>query len=248
MENNNDFIENNENEIDDNKQSDSSSKKKKIIISVVAVVVVAAVIITAVMLNNDKKAENTGSQTSENASQSQTVNQEDVTVAPGDYAIIDSDSLNNGASTDENTTNSGSSSGGSQNSSQSGGNTGSSSDADDNSQNNENSGDSEEDEKPVSRNVTAYITLPSEGSASDTLEIYVNGELQKFGDESGISVKLNGDTVKFTTEKKYEGVVRVEAKLKSYGTSASQITTEKGDQISFSLPLNRSEENFGQLD
>lgn len=242
MDNNNDFIENNDNNSVENPQNETSKKKKIIIGAVVAVVVIIAVVVAAVMLtsNNDKSE---GAEVTDGVSQSDVSNtQESTTVKPGEYVIVDTESTT-GNSSGSNQNNSSS---GNQNGSQSGGNSGETSNA----YNPDDSGDNDDDKEEVlvKRNITADIILPNDGGATDTLEIYVNGELQKFGEESGISVKLNGQKVQFTTEKQYEGVVRIEAKLKNYGTSASQITTKNGNTVIIPLPLKNTEENFGQND
>ena len=188
---------------------------------------IIAVVVAAVMLtsNNDKSE---GAEGTDGVSQSDVSNTQESTT---------------GNSSGSNQNNSSS---GNQNGSQSGGNSGETSNA----YNPDDSGDNDDDKEEVlvKRKVTAYIELPDDGGAADILEIYVNGKLQKFGEESGASVNINGKKVVFTTDKEYEGVVRIEAKLKKYGTSASQITTKNGDTVSFTLPLDSSEENFGQND
>lgn len=243
MDNNKDFIENN-----NASENNETSKKKKIIIgSVVAAVVVIAVIVVAVMLTSNNSVSEGGVEGADGVSQSDvSETQESTTVKPGEYVIVDTESTTGGSSSNSNGSNQNNSSSGGQNGSQSGGNSGETSndynpdDSEDN--------DDDKDEVLVKRKITAYIELPNDGGASDTLEIYVNGELQKFGEESGVPVNINGKTVIFTTDKEYEGVVRIEAKLKKYGTSASQIAIKNGDTVSFALPLDSSEENFGQLD
>lgn len=242
MDNNNNFIENNDNNSVENPQNETSKKKKVIIGAVVAAIVIIAVVVAAVMLtsNNDKSE---GAEGTDGVSQSDVSNtQESTTVKPGEYVIVDTESTT-GNSSGSNQNNSSS---GNQNGSQSGGNSGDTSNA----YNPDDSGDNDDDKEEVlvKRKVTAYIELPDDGGAADILEIYVNGKLQKFGEESGASVNINGKKVVFTTDKEYEGVVRIEAKLKKYGTSASQITTKNGDTVSFTLPLDSSEENFGQND
>lgn len=245
MDNNNDFIENNDNNSVENSQNETAKKKKIIIGAVAAAVVIIAVIVAAVMLtSNNNQSE--GVEGTDGVSQSDVSNtQESTTVKPGEYVIVDTESTTGSASSNSNGSNQNNSSSGNQNGSQSGGDSGETS----NEYNPDDSEDNDDDEEVlVKRNITANIILPNDGSLSDILEIYVNGELQKFGEESGISVKLNGDTVQFTTEKQYEGVVRIEAKLKNYGTSAAQITTKNGNTVIIPLPLKNTEENFGKLD
>lgn len=245
MDNNNDFIENNDNNSVENSQNETAKKKKIIIGAVAAAVVIIAVIVAAVMLtSNNNQSE--GVEGTDGVSQSDVSNtQESTTVKPGEYVIVDTESTTGSASSNSNGSNQNNSSSGNQNGSQSGGDSGETS----NEYNPDDSEDNDDDEEVlVKRKVTAYIELPNDGGASDILEIYVNGELQKFGEESGVPVNINGKTVIFTTDKEYEGVVRIEAKLKSYGTSASQITTKNGNTVSFALPLDSSEENFGKLD
>ena len=104
-------------------------------------------------------------------------------------------------------------------------------------------GDSEKEE-PISRYIKVEITMPNDGGASDKLFVYVNGELQN---EEGVDVSINGWVYRFRTAEQYEGVVRVEARLRNYGTSASQVSTETGDSVMFSMPLDGSEENFVDL-
>lgn len=102
-----------------------------------------------------------------------------------------------------------------------------------------------EETQPASRRIDVWITMPNDSGAADKLFVYINGELQN---EDGVDVSLNGKVYHFLTEDEYEGVVRVEASLQNYGTKASQISTERGDTVSFSMPLDGSEENFVELD
>lgn len=220
------------------------SKKKKIIIGVaVAVVICAAVaVVCALTLGGNDKEEYTDAPVSTEPTSE---------LAPGiengvfvDGAPTTQPGSSSGSSDQQSGSSGSGSSGGSSSGSQSGssggsGNSGSGSNSG-NSGNSGNTGGSGSQD-PVARQIEIYITLPNDGNVADKLFVSVNGEQQT---QNGIDVQLNGKTYYCITSESYEGVVTVEARLENYGTSATQISTQTGTQVSFSLPLDGSEENF----
>ncbi len=70
------------------------------------------------------------------------------------------------------------------------------------------------------RYITVSVKLPSSGG-SDTLNIYVDGELVKTQ-----TVNFDGSTYKFKTTKKYKGLVTIKAELSSKGKETA-VSTDK---------------------
>lgn len=220
------------------------SKKKKIIIGVaVAVVICAAVaVVCALTLGGNDKEEYTDAPVSTEPVSELTPGIENGVFVDG--APTTQPGSSSGSSDQQSGSSGSGSSGGSSSGSQSGssggsGNSGSGSNSG-NSGNSGNTGGSGSQD-PVARQIEIYITLPNDGNVADKLFVSVNGEQQT---QSGIDVQLNGKTYYCITSESYEGVVTVEARLENYGTNATQISTQTGTQVSFSLPLDGSEENF----
>lgn len=220
------------------------SKKKKIIIGVaVAVVICAAVaVVCALTLGGNDKEEYTDAPVSTEPASELTPGIENGVFVDG--APTTQPGSSSGSSDQQSGSSGSGSSGGSSSGSQSGssggsGNSGSGSNSG-NSGNSGNTGGSGSQD-PVARQIEIYITLPNDGNVADKLFVSVNGEQQT---QSGIDVQLNGKTYYCITSESYEGVVTVEARLENYGTNATQISTQTGTQVSFSLPLDGSEENF----
>ncbi len=220
------------------------SKKKKIIIGVaVAVVICAAVaVVCALTLGGNDKEEYTDAPVSTEPVSELTPGIENGVFVDG--APTTQPGSSSGSSDQQSGSSGSGSSGGSSSGSQSGssggsGNSGSGSNSG-NSGNSGNTGGSGSQD-PVARQIEIYITLPNDGNVADKLFVSVNGEQQT---QNGIDVQLNGKTYYCITSESYEGVVTVEARLENYGTSATQISTQTGTQVSFSLPLDGSEENF----
>lgn len=220
------------------------SKKKKIIIGVaVAVVICAAVaVVCALTLGGNDKEEYTDAPVSTEPASELTPGIENGVFVDG--APTTQPGSSSGSSDQQSGSSGSGSSGGSSSGSQSGssggsGNSGSGSNSG-NSGNSGNTGGSGSQD-PVARQIEIYITLPNDGNVADKLFVSVNGEQQT---QNGIDVQLNGKTYYCITSESYEGVVTVEARLENYGTSATQISTQTGTQVSFSLPLDGSEENF----
>lgn len=220
------------------------SKKKKIIIGVaVAVVICAAVaVVCALTLGGNDKEEYTDAPVSTEPASELTPGIENGVFVDG--APTTQPGSSSGSSDQQSGSSGSGSSGGSSSGSQSGssggsGNSGSGSNSG-NSGNSGNTGGSGSQD-PVARQIEIYITLPNDGNVADKLFVSVNGEQQT---QSGIPVQLNGKTYYCITSESYEGVVTVEARLENYGTNATQISTQTGTQVSFSLPLDGSEENF----
>lgn len=227
-------------EIKKNEQNNGSKKKKIIIIAVAAIVVIAAAVAAFLLLTGDDNGY------VDTPVETQDAAPEAPGVEFGVFIEAGSDSPNapqqgSGTSADD----SAQSSAGGSNASQGGSSNGSSGGAggSNGSSNGGSAQQPEEETQPAARRISINIELPNDGSADDLLFIKVNGEEQTV-DGKGVACKINGQTFSFITAEEYTGVVRVEASLQSYGVSASQISTEKGDTVSFSLPLNRSEENF----
>lgn len=217
------------------------SKKKKIIIGVaVAVVICAAVaVVCAFTLGGNDKEKYTDTPVSTEPASELTPGVENGVFVDG--APTTQPGSSSGSSDQQSGVSGSGASGGSSSGNQSGssGNSGSGSNSG-NSGNSGNTGGSGSQD-PVARQIEIYITLPNDGNAADKLFVSVNGEQQT---QNGIDVQLNGKTYYCITSESYEGVVTVEAKLENYGTSATQISTQTGTQVSFSLPLDGSEENF----
>lgn len=217
------------------------SKKKKIIIGVaVAVVICAAVaVVCALTLGGNDKEEYTDAPVSTEPASELTPGIENGVFVDG--APTTQPGSSSGSSDQQSGSSGSGSSGGSSSGNQSGssGNSGSGSNSG-NSGNSGNTGGSGSQD-PVARQIEIYITLPNDGNVADKLFVSVNGEQQT---QNGIDVQLNGKTYYCITSESYEGVVTVEARLENYGTSATQISTQTGTQVSFSLPLDGSEENF----
>lgn len=220
------------------------SKKKKIIITVVAVVVVCVIVAVVCALNfagGGKEKYTDTPVSTEPTSELKPGVENGVFV---DSAPTAQSGSSSGSSQDQQSSGSGSGSGsssgaqngGSGSSGNSGGNSGGNSE---NSGNSGGSGSGNEDN--VARQLEIYVTLPNDGSVSDKLFIYVNDKLET---PDGVDCKLDGQTYYCLTAESYTGVVTVEARLENYGTSARQISTQNGSQVSFALPLDGSEENF----
>lgn len=220
------------------------SKKKKIIIGVAVVVVICAAVavVCALTLGGNDKEEYTDAPVSTEPASELTPGIENGVFVDG--APTTQPGSSSGSSDQQSGSSGSGSSGGSSSGSQSGssgssGNSGSGSNSG-NSGNSGNTGGSGSQD-PVARQIEIYITLPNDGNVADKLFVSVNGEQQT---QNGIDVQLNGKTYYCITSESYEGVVTVEARLENYGTSATQISTQTGTQVSFSLPLDGSEENF----
>lgn len=220
------------------------SKKKKIIIGVaVAVVICAAVaVVCALTLGGNDKEEYTDAPVSTEPVSELTPGIENGVFVDG--APTTQPGSSSGSSDQQSGSSGSGSSGGSSSGSQSGSSGGSgNSPSGSNSGNSGNSGNTggSGSQDPVARQIEIYITLPNDGNVADKLFVSVNGEQQT---QNGIDVQLNGKTYYCITSESYEGVVTVEARLENYGTNATQISTQTGTQVSFSLPLDGSEENF----
>lgn len=227
-------------EIKKNEQNNGSNKKKIIIIAVAAIVVIAAAVAAFLLLTGDDNGY------VDTPVETQDAAPEAPGVEFGVFIDAGSDSPNAPQQGSAGSANdSAQSSVGGSNASQGGSSNGSSGGAggSNGSQGGGSAQQPEEETQPAARRISINIELPNDGSADDLLFIKVNGEEQTV-DGKGVACKINGQTFSFITAEEYTGVVRVEASLQSYGVSASQISTEKGDTVSFSLPLNRSEENF----
>lgn len=227
-------------EIKKNEQNNGSKKKKIIIIAVAAIVVIAAAVAAFLLLTGDDNGY------VDTPVETQDAAPEAPGVEFGVFIEAGSDSPNAPQQGSAGSANdSAQSSAGGSNASQGGSSNGSSGGAggSNGSQGGGSAQQPEEETQPAARRISINIELPNDGSADDLLFIKVNGEEQTV-DGKGVACKINGQTFSFITAEEYTGVVRVEASLQSYGVSASQISTEKGDTVSFSLPLNRSEENF----
>ena len=227
-------------EIKKNEQNNGSKKKKIIIIAVAAIVVIAAAVAAFLLLTGDDNGY------VDTPVETQDAAPEAPGVEFGVFIDAGSDSPNAPQQGSAGSANdSAQSSAGGSNASQGGSSNGSSGGAggSNGSQGGGSAQQPEEETQPAARRISINIELPNDGSADDLLFIKVNGEEQTV-DGKGVACKINGQTFSFITAEEYTGVVRVEASLQSYGVSASQISTEKGDTVSFSLPLNRSEENF----
>ncbi len=228
-------------EIKKNEQNNGSKKKKIIIIAVAAIVVIAAAVAAFLLLTGDDNGY------VDTPVETQDAAPEAPGVEFGVFIEAGSDSPNapqQGSAGSANDSAQGSAGG--SNASQGGGSANDSSGGTGGSNGSQGGGSAqqpEEETQPAARRISINIELPNDGSADDLLFIKVNGEEQTV-DGKGVACKINGQTFSFITAEEYTGVVRVEASLQSYGVSASQISTEKGDTVSFSLPLNRSEENF----
>ncbi len=193
---------------------ENKGKRKKLILVIVAFVVIVCAAVAAVI-----------AVTSDGESEKYTDILVDITLVPGieNGTIISSPPSTISSSDDTETTDADSDSDSSEESTT------------------EETAEASEEEETVSRQLNIYIVLPDDGSISDKLYVYINGELVS---ETGQDVVLDGSTFWFTTSNSYEGVVTVEAVLEEYGTSATQISTENGTQVVVALPLNSSEENF----
>ena len=203
------------------------SKKKKIIIGVVIAVIVCAVIavVCALTFGGNEKDYTDTPVNPETTSELTPGIENGVFVGGNDAAQSGSED----GGSDSQQSAGGSGSGGSSSSGSQSGGSGSSG----------NSGSQGESNSP--RQVQISITLPNDGNTADKLFIYVNGKLVN---DEGVDCTLNGSTFTFITSESYEGVVTVEARLQNYGTSAKQTSTETGSSVSFSLPLDSSEENY----
>ncbi len=223
-----------------------NSKKKKIIIGVIAAVVIVVVIavVCALALGNGEE-KYTDTPVSDEAT-----TQLEPGVENGVFVDSVPNDVTNNVTTSQDSDGSNSSSDGQSGSSGSSGNSGSS----DNSGSSGNSGSSEDSgssgdsgssdndsNENTPRQMDVYIVLPNDGNVSDTLYVYVNGELVK---EEGISATLNGQVFHFKTDESYTGSVTVEARLENYGTSAKQKSNNTSSQIVVALPLDSSEENM----
>lgn len=80
----------------------------------------------------------------------------------------------------------------------------------------------------TSKVVTINVILP-EASQTDTLEIYVNDQLVDTRE-----ISMDGSTVSFTTTEKYDGNVKVSAKLVNIGYDESETTDTGEATINFS--------------
>lgn len=239
--------------------SDTQQKgnKKKLIIGIVAAVVVVCAVIAAVAaLTGDSGEEKyTDTPVSDPTSELTPGIENGVIIESAPNAATSSEDTQGGSGGSGSSGNSGNTGGSGNaggtgdsgnagnNSGDSGNNAGDSGNSG-NSGNSENSGNSGNsgNEEPVARQLEIYVVLPNAGSINDTLTIYINGELQETAEPIGVT--LNGTTYYCITEDSYEGVVTVEARLENYGVSASQISTVNGTQVTVTLPLNGSEENF----
>lgn len=223
-----------------------NSKKKKIIIGVIAAVVIVVVIavVCALALGNGEE-KYTDTPVSDEAT-----TQLEPGVENGVFVDSVPNDVTNNVTTSQDSDGSNSSSDGQSGSSGSSGNSGSS----DNSGSSGNSGSSEDSgssgdsgssdndsNENTPRQMDVYVVLPNDGNVSDTLYVYVNGELVK---EEGISATLNGQVFHFKTDESYTGSVTVEARLENYGTSAKQKSNNTSSQIVVALPLDSSEENM----
>lgn len=224
------------------------SKKKKIIIGVVIAVVVCAVIavVCALTFGGNEKDYTDTPVNPETTSELTPGIENGVFVGGNDAAQSGSEDGGSdsqqsaGGSGSGGSSSSGSQSGGSGSAGGSGSSGNSSSSGGSGSSGNSgNSGSQGESDSP--RQVQISITLPNDGNTADKLFIYVNGKLVN---DEGVDCTLNGSTFTFITSESYEGVVTVEARLQNYGTSAKQTSTETGSSVSFSLPLDSSEENY----
>lgn len=74
----------------------------------------------------------------------------------------------------------------------------------------------------ISRNITFNIILPTDGNAEDTVSVYVDGKL-----DGEMKVNLNGNTVQYTTKKKYKGKVGYKIVLKNSNTSREGATDKE---------------------
>lgn len=235
-----------------------NSKKKKIIIGVIAAVVIVVVIavVCALALGNGEE-KYTDTPVSDEAT-----TQLEPGVENGVFVDSVPNDVTNNVTTSQDSDGSNSSSDGQRGSSGPSGNSGSSSNSgssgnsgsSDNSGSSGNSGSSEDSgssgdsgssdndsNENTPRQMDVYIVLPNDGNVSDTLYVYVNGELVK---EEGISATLNGQVFHFKTDESYTGSVTVEARLENYGTSAKQKSNNTSSQIVVALPLDSSEENM----
>ena len=71
------------------------------------------------------------------------------------------------------------------------------------------------------RKIKVTVKLPVDSNVEDTLRVYIGKTLVKEA-----KIRCNGKTYFFTTDKKYKGLVKVRAELKSHGVSSS-VDTDK---------------------
>ncbi len=95
--------------------------------------------------------------------------------------------------------------------------------------------------RPKSRYLYISVKLPIGNSTEDTLEILID-------DKVVITqvVKTNGSSVTLATEEKYKGDVEVVARLVNYNTSVGGTISAGDNSKTLVLPLNKTEEAFGE--
>lgn len=84
-------------------------------------------------------------------------------------------------------------------------------------------------DESISRKITVSLVLPNEGGKEDTITVYIDGKK-----DGTVSVKLDGSTITYTTEKKYDGLVTVKASLKIMGYVRAANTDKEECTIDFS--------------
>lgn len=257
--------------LNNNAQQDDNGKKKKIIIIIIAAVVIIAVVAAIVYAslggnNTYVDIPVTEVVTDENGetvtdAQGEVVT-EVVTNANGETVT---QRVRRGRTTTSNTTTTtttapeGSNSGSvskmpnNNGSSNQGNGNGNQNNNDDNNNDDNNGGSGNQDdnkkedptdaptEKPKKRNIDISVVMPNVYGRADKLDIYVDGKLWK----SDVSVKLDSKTYTFTTDDEYNGDVKIEAKLKTYGTHASATVLASNSSIKIALPLSEVEHREG---
>lgn len=95
--------------------------------------------------------------------------------------------------------------------------------------------------RPKSRYLYISVKLPIGNSTEDTLEILID-------DKVVITqvVKTNGSSVTLATEEKYKGDVEVVVRLVNYNTSVGGTISAGDNSKTLVLPLNKTEEAFGE--
>lgn len=81
-------------------------------------------------------------------------------------------------------------------------------------------------EQDLTRKIKIYVTLPTQNSDPDVLELFITDEKGKREKVTETDVKYDGSTVSFETKDKYKGVVTVEAHLKK-ADALQKVKTDK---------------------
>lgn len=88
------------------------------------------------------------------------------------------------------------------------------------------------------RYISLKIMLPQGSALPDSLEVYINGELVL-----SRSLRVDGKSIEFVTDRKYEGDVEIYARLVDYGTQAKTKISQGENSKSIVLPRNGTEDN-----